>query len=607
MEYSAVDLDAAIFAAGLEADFVGVNLFLVEAEITGLGNKLVEDRDIGDAEIVATGTEAFCVVRIGLEVVGPEVLQAEFRRPVRPLIVIAEAVRLSHGATGDQGDQGVGAVRGTGAADNRTFTAWADVDDVCVFFFIGVAQAKGGHQLVREGIIDVCEGTPDGVVLTATAIEAPRDRRWQRGRTGRRQVTRFGVGDFLFEIVQARRHVGFAERTGIAQFVGNLLLCELRTGVEQGVGRRINVADRAGIEIAVTDDVGDTAVAEIDIIVSAQRTEDRFGFCQTRLVDREVERVAVEVGPVLAGWAVTAAVGVFDLAEEGQAFRRREFQGAAIGCGLEFAVIVAIVLVFKIAGIGRVGGADLAVQHAFDQRAGDIALNGGAGAAAVFVNWAVDFRADLVGEFIRRIAGVHDDGAAGRVASEQQALRAAQDLDAVDVEQVDHHACVHAEVDAVDEDANGRIDGWDRGVHAETANGEVRRAARRADIIKGDVGGGVGQAFQRGDVQRVKRVGVEGGDSDGNVLNVLDVFLLGGGDSDRSKHAVDRGFAVGFGFLSLSVGRNEKDGRSRRKQRMFEVHSSFLIVLFVVPGGYFGARSSWRVATKVILISADSA
>ena len=140
-------------------------------------------------------------------------------------------------------------------------------------------------------------------------------------------------------------------------------------------------------------------------------------------------------------------------------------------------MIVAIVLVFEIAGVGCVGGADLSVQHAFDQRAGDVALDSSAVATTVLVNRAVNFRTDLVGEFIRRIARVHDHSAASGVATKQEALRATQNFDAVHVEQVDDHAAVHAQVDTVDEDADGRIDRWDGRVHAQTTNGEVRSAA----------------------------------------------------------------------------------------------------------------------------------
>ena len=248
-------------------------------------HEVEEDRNIGDAEIVATGAEAFGVVTIGLQIVVPEVLQANFRRPVGPLIAITETIRLLCQTTCDQRDQSVGAVWRTGAANNRTLIAWTEIDNVGFFFFIGITQAERTDQLVREGIVDVGEGAPDGMVLTATTIEAPRNCRWKRGWAGGRQVARFSVGDFLLEIVHASRHVRFSERASIAQLVGELFLRELSTGMKEGDWRSINVADRVARIITIAEDVGDTAVAEINVIIGTQRAEDSFGFCQAWLVN----------------------------------------------------------------------------------------------------------------------------------------------------------------------------------------------------------------------------------------------------------------------------------------------------------------------------------
>ena len=133
------------------------------------------------------------------------------------------------------------------------------------------------------------------MVLAAAAVELPRNGGRQGCRARGRQVTDFRIVDCLVEVVDTRRQVGLAERASIAQLVGDLFLCEFGTGVEQGERRRVDIARRVRRELAVAEDVGDLAVAEIDIIIGAQRAEDGFRFAEARIVDREVEAVAIEV------------------------------------------------------------------------------------------------------------------------------------------------------------------------------------------------------------------------------------------------------------------------------------------------------------------------
>ena len=99
----------------------------------------------------------------------------------------------------------------------------------------------------------------------------------------------------------------------------------------------------------------------------------------------------------------------------------------------------------------------LVLEHARDAReqvVGQLEVDAGAQADAV---------AAAVGGFdeavarARRLLGEHLDRAAFGVAARQRALRAAQDLDAVEVEQVEHRAGQLRIVDVVDVDADAGL------------------------------------------------------------------------------------------------------------------------------------------------------
>ena len=99
-------------------------------------------------------------------------------------------------------------------------------------------------------------------------------------------------------------------------------------------------------------------------------------------------------------------------------------------------------------------------------------------------------------KLVGRFAGTQQDGAARHIAAEQQALWAAQDLDAFHIKEVVDDACRDAHVDAVDEHSHRRVDGRNGTVDTQAADGEVGHASRGPDICQPDVRGPVAQAGQ---------------------------------------------------------------------------------------------------------------
>ena len=123
------------------------------------------------------------------------------------------------------------------------------------------------------------------------------------------------------------------------------------------------------------------------------------------------------------------------------------------------------------------------------------------------------------------------DGAAGDVAAEQQPLRPAQHFHRFEIQHVHDDRVVDAEIHAVHEHAHGRVDGRDGTGNPLPANGEVGDALARADAVEGDVGHGVAEIFEVGDVPLGKRFLAQHGDCHGDALGTLgSAFLAGGGD-----------------------------------------------------------------------------
>ena len=157
-------------------------------------------------------------------------------------------------------------------------------------------------------------------------------------------------------------------------------------------------------------------------------------------------------------WAIALAVKPVDFAHKGELRRRAEFQRPAQNGGLGRTMVRSIEQVGEIARIVIVIGPQFEQQRVFDQWAGYHATDSGVRAATAAIQQrAFNRRTDFALEFFGRVAGVDQHRAAGDIAAKQHALRTAQDLHAVEIEQVEHHAAVEAQIDAVDEHADSGV------------------------------------------------------------------------------------------------------------------------------------------------------
>ena len=87
--------------------------------------------------------------------------------------------------------------------------------------------------------------------------------------------------------------------------------------------------------------------------------------------------------------------------------------------------------------------------------------------AAVSIRVAIDSYPSSKFKLVRWPLGIDQHSAAGHVAAEQRALRATQYFDAVNVKHVQDDSGVLTNIDPVDKDTYGRVDGRDRRVDAQ--------------------------------------------------------------------------------------------------------------------------------------------
>ena len=385
----------------------------------------------------------------------------------------------------------------------------------------------------------------------------------------RRIEPQFVIPQLLGEPEGAGGQVKGPEALVEAQFVRELLLLEARVRVEQEPGGRVDVTAGRGVIIAPAEDVGQLAVADLDFGLVAG--EQGFVFIEARVVDREIERVALVDPVVLARRAIALRVEVFQLADHADGFSRAEFQRAAHDFRAGLAMVRTVEQVLEVAAVVVEIGAELEVQLVGHDRAGHHARNREVRAAAPTVNRAVQRSLDLAAEIRGRIAGVDDHRAARGVAAEQDALRTTRDFDRTQVEHVEHQAVVHAHVDAIDEHADGRVDRGDRAVHAQATDREVGSPARGADLIERHVRSAVGQRLKVADLDRFQAALAERGDRERNGLDVLHVLLLGRGNDDVCGQRVDR---AAFFFLRKGRGcdRGGQQAGSGEQQLRLIIH-----------------------------------
>ena len=163
--------------------------------------------------------------------------------------------------------------------------------------------------------------------------------------------------------------------------------------------------------------------------------------------------------------------------------------------------------------------------------------------------------------------------AADRVLAEERALRSAQHLDALDVEQFEHRARRAGEVDVVDVDADARILGDDEVGLADAAEEDLREVAAAAAVARVrelHVRRRVGDAAKVAHAQLAERFAAERRNRDRHVLQVL--FAPPRRDDDRlldafeaEHHIVERAILAGAnldagGFGASQSGKRDGEG-----------------------------------------------
>ena len=143
-------------------------------------------------------------------------------------------------------------------------------------------------------------------------------------------------------------------------------------------------------------------------------------------------------------------------------------------------------------------------------------------------------------------ARVEPDGAADRILAGERALRPAQDLDPVEVDQLDHRAVHRREIDVVDIDADAGLEREGGVALADAADiGRDRRAEGRRRLAQGDVGRVDADVGEVGLAARFEHLAGDGGDRERRVLEVLLPEL--GGDVDGGLVLARAGLLTGLG------------------------------------------------------------
>ena len=177
----------------------------------------------------------------------------------------------------------------------------------------------------------------------------------------------------------------------------------------------------------------------------------------------QLPRLAATVAVRLGHGAIAGYIGIFIARNELGTLRRRPHQGGA-NHGLLYRADVG-----RADPIGRIG---LAAEVAFvfvvigaQLQAERIAYRPAERAHGVVIEAAiaaaVHGHARRAGQLVAGFFGVHQYGAAGDVAAEQDALRAAQHFNALQVENVENNAVVNAQIHPVHKHTDRGIDRGD--------------------------------------------------------------------------------------------------------------------------------------------------
>ncbi len=162
--------------------------------------------------------------------------------------------------------------------------------------------------------------------------------------------------------------------------------------------------------------------------------------------------------------------------------------------------------------------------------------------------------------------------ATGRVAAEQSALRSAQHLDLVDVEEAEIGCILSGDVDVVDIGADCRIEGGNRAGAAKATNIIGSRRAQAWIVSPAHVGNQLRYLGRRSDLEGLEVAWGDRGNGHRNILQPLRAALRG--DVHRLQAVVGdrvscRGVRAGCLVLP-TFSRSSRDGMCRWRIRMFK-------------------------------------
>ncbi|MNJ30382.1 hypothetical protein D3C77_249800 [compost metagenome] len=367
-------------------------------------------------------------------------------------------------------------------------------------------------------------------------------------------------------------------------------------GVEGARRRGVQVIDAGHARPALAVEDGLELLAELVVVVHRRDVEDRL----RQVVEIDVAaRAAVAIGgdrlqsqPVVgdpfagqrqalgldAVGIAGAGVGVIDVGRAGGQFAvavtgvgivlhdvagqaeeqvvgRRPF-GAETGGGHVLVVVlvarvqVRAVAVAQVAGDGR-RDAELVIEGQLgrgDQVALVVAAVGGADLAFRLVG------VDALGDVF--------DGAADGVAAVQGALRAAQDLDALDVEDVQHRRLRAGDIDVVHIEADAGLEAPQRVLLAHAADEGDQGRVRPARRLQRQAGGGAGQF---GDVRRAFLLQLFGREGRDGHRHVLERFVAAAGADDDVVNG--GGLLPGRSGLDLGLSRRGHHAKGGARQQ----------------------------------------
>ncbi len=526
------------------------------------------------------------------QVVAELVAEAEQRR--RGEVVLAEIA-------GIVGTELAVAHRRADPADRRAAQR-SEALDLGVLLLVGTAQAGGEVQAFaevpgalgeqREAVgLDLAVGLRVGVVQCAE-IGA------EQVQVGQRSVGGEGlVAEVLPERVGAHHVVeGTAGGRGQADLLGELPVVHFHPGVVDRRDVQLLVVGRGEVPVAVGAD-GGQAVAAGEVPVGLQRAAALVHADVLAAVDVDLlalriaqRRSADQRGalPETLGGAVDhhAAVARILLVVVGdpaqaEVLVRLEQQLPARALALAAVEIVVVVDVLDVAVVAGAIGRE-ASGEGFAERPGNRAA-----ALEVAVLPAGDLDGALGSEGRRAGADVQHPG--GGVLAEQGALRTAQQLQLLDVQQVEHGHSRPPQVDVVEVDPGAAFQAVAGGVVADAAHGDARLP--RMDVGDIDAGQHLLQVLHPGDALGLESLATEHGDRRRYLLRIL--LAATRGDGNLAQGRIGLGRCAAGQRRRLLGGRGSIGGTGRQRTAEGEQQGQGVV-------GAAGRRSAERQAVVIL-------